>query len=327
LIDTMGIDSLVMVDNREGLFPIHRGLKFVLITATRGGRTRSLPCRYGVSRAADFDRLPDSGDDPAVVSLGRELIERISGEQLAIPELPTSFDAALVARLTLTHPAAADAAGWALRFGRELNATDDKEHFVAAGAGAITVLEGKHLQPFRADITAASRFVTRTVARQLLPSAAFETARLGYRDVASATNRLTLIAAVLPPGTVTTHTVFCVKTPLDEDGHHVLCGLFNSYVANYLVRRRVSTHVTVAIVERLPLPVVSRATPDFSAMLVLARRLAVTPGDAQAAASLQALAARLYGLTAAEFEHVLTTFPLIEREDRERALRFFVDRL
>ena len=151
--------------------------------------------------------------------------------------------------------------------------------------------------------------------------------RLAYRDVAAATNRLTLIAAVLPPGTVTTHTLFCLKTPLDDDAQHALCGLFNSFVANYLVRLRVTTHVTVSIIERLPLPRVQRDERVFGELSTLARRLSADPSDRDAAAALQALAAHVYGLSTREFEHVLTTFPLIDRADRERALRLFVDTL
>ena len=78
--------------------------------------------------------------------------------------------------------------------------------------------------------------------------------RLAYRDVASATNRLTLIAAILPAGCVSTHTVFCLRTPLPLRDQHFLCGLFNSFVVNYLVRLRVTTHVTTATVEQLPIP-------------------------------------------------------------------------
>ena len=59
-------------------------------------------------------------------------------------------------------------------------------------------------------------------------------ARLAYRDIASATNRLTLIAAIVPARAVTTHTLFCLKTPLPLDAQQVLCALLNSFVANYL---------------------------------------------------------------------------------------------
>ena len=53
---------------------------------------------------------------------------------------------------------------------------------------------------------------------------------------------------------MTTHTVFCVKETLDEEAQQFLCGILNSYVANYLVRMRVGTHVSAAIVARLPVP-------------------------------------------------------------------------
>ena len=59
---------------------------------------------------------------------------------------------------------------------------------------------------------------------------------------------------MLPAGCVSTHTVFCLRTPLPSPAQHFLCGLFNSFVVNYLVRLRVTTHVTTATVERLPIP-------------------------------------------------------------------------
>jgi hypothetical protein len=59
---------------------------------------------------------------------------------------------------------------------------------------------------------------------------------------------------VLPGGCVSTHTVFCLRTPLPSRDQYFLCGLFNSLVVNYLVRLRVTTHVTTATVEQLPIP-------------------------------------------------------------------------
>ena len=44
----------------------------------------------------------------------------------------------------------------------------------------------------------------------------------------------------------------------------ILCGMLNSYVANYLVRMRVSTHVSAAIIERLPVPRPDREDPLFA---------------------------------------------------------------
>ena len=320
VLDATAVDSVVLVENREGLFPIHRALKFVLLTLTKSGSTGSLPLRCGIRSPADFDQLPEAGDDPRAVSVPRRLIEQWSGDQLAIPELRTPADAAIAARLAFRFPAAADEGGWGLRFGRELNATEDRQHFNRSGAG-IPVVEGKHIRPFAVDLGAATDYVDPEVAARAIGRRPFESARLAYRDVASATNRLTLIAAVLPARTITTHTLFCLRSAVDENGQQFLAGMLNSFVANYMVRLRVTTHVTVAIVERLPLPKPAVSSLEFVRMAALARHLASEPNDLDAMVRLQALAARLYEIDAATFAHILETFPLVDERVREASLK------
>jgi hypothetical protein len=150
-------------------------------------------------------------------------------------------------------------------------------------------------------------------------------ARLAYRDVASATNRTTLIAAIIPPHTVTVHTVFCLQTRLALDAQRVLCALLNSYVANYLVRRRVTTHVTAGIVSRLPVPLVTRTSPWFDQLCAAAATLECRD-DPAAAAAAQAAAAEVYGLAEDDFAHVLATFPLVPATARDKAFEVFVSR-
>jgi hypothetical protein len=143
---------------------------------------------------------------------------------------------------------------------------------------------------------------------------------LAYRDVASATNRLTLIAALVPPRAVTTHTLFCLKTRLPVREQQVLCALLNSFVANYLVRMRVNTHVTVSLVSRLPVPVVRHGETFFERLRQLSESLTRANGPVESMreyAELQALVARAYGLRAPEFEHILGTFPLVAEAARQ----------
>ena len=187
----------------------------------------------------------------------------------------------------------------------------------------LPVVEGKQIEPFRVGArrrppqhqrrrgAAAARGRIATIAP-----------RLAYRDVASATNRLTLIAAMLPAGCVSTHTVFCLRTPLPTRDQHFLCGLFNSFVVNYLVRLRVDTHVTTAIVEQLPIPATEAAPTAAREIAALSRQLSRRENPA-AFAKLNARVAELYQLSAEEFEHVLRTFPLIEAHERNEALRLF----
>jgi hypothetical protein len=316
------IDTFTMVENREGIFPIHRGIKFLLLTLTNSGETRTVPLRAGLRSADILDRVPDAGPDDNAIPVSRSLLERTSGPLLTVPELRTRLDLDILGRIAFSTPALGDAEGWNVHVGRELNATDDRRHF-HDGPGGLPVVEGKHLQPFKVDLESVRLRIARRPAAQLLgPDGPHTRPRLGYREVAASTNRLTLIAAILPAGVVTTHTIFCMKESLDEEAQSFLCGMFNSYVANYLVRMRVGTHVTSAIIERLPVPSPPRDDPRFRDMARLARGMA-DRADPDTAARLQAAAARLYGLSDEAFQHVLATLNLVPAGDRARALEHF----
>jgi hypothetical protein len=106
---------------------------------------------------------------------------------------------------------------------------------------------------------------------------------------------------------------------------HVLCALLNSFVANYLIRLRVNTHVTAALMSRLPVPVVRPEDAAFDRLQVLTQVLMKTASveSTPEYAELQAIAAELYGLSATDFEHVLSTFPLIPEVTRLAAYKRF----
>jgi hypothetical protein len=320
-------DTIVSFENRDGIFPIHRSYKFLLLSGTTGATTRGVRCRFGERTPERLDALPDAAGDQSAdafpVILTPALVRRLSGETLAIPELKTPADLAIAEKAAATTPALAHPNGWGARFGRELNATDDRPHFGPPGRG-LPVLEGKQIRPFRVAIDTARFSIPEAAAGRLLNRAAtFGRPRLAYRDVASATNRLTLIAAIVPAHAVTTHSVFCLKTDFDLEAQHCLCGLLNSYVANYLVRQRVSTHLTVATVEHLPVPRPLPGSEACAEIAACAARMAAGDTDAGMEARLQARAAALYDLTRDEFAHVLGTFPLIEAERRQAALEAF----
>jgi hypothetical protein len=175
------------------------------------------------------------------------------------------------------------------------------------------VVEGKHVDPFAVRLEDCD---LRIANPDGLSGPALREAvrrhRLAYRDVASATNRLTLIAAIVPPGAVTVHTLYCLKDPAPLDDQLVLCCLLNSFAANFLVRLRVTTHLGTATVERLPVPRPPAASWIAERLRHLGRALLDAGGRNPAAyAEAQGLAALLYGLSADEFTLVLESFPLV----------------
>jgi hypothetical protein len=325
LLSRCDVDAIVGLDNHRGVFPIHRSVRFMLVTATAGSPTRAIACRLGESDAA---ALEAAGDEPAAslaffpVRLTPAFLERISGEDLTIPWLKGPIDVAIVERASALFPPLGSDAGWAAQFGRELNASDDRDAFRPPRSG-LPIVEGKHIAPFTVDLASARHSITAGEAGRRLGDGRHERPRLGYRDVASATNRLTLLAAVLPAGCVSTHTVYCLRTILPLAAQHLLCGLFNSFVVNYLVRLRVSTHVTTATVERLPIPRENDAPGACREIAAMARLLARRCEPA-VMARLQARVAHVYQLSRTEFAHVLETFPLIATAERDGAMSAYV---
>ena len=323
------VDTISAFDNRRAIFPIHRSVRFMIVTSTLGAPTVQVACRFGIDDPALLETIPDAGDrtrEPThPIALTPALLEGVAGEKLAIPELRSAADVRILEKIAHRVPRLGDPDGWSAHFGRELNATDDRRHFHNSGGG-LPVLEGKHIEPFRAHLDRATARISEIAATRLLePRKTFLRPRLAYRDVASSTNRLSLIAAILPARVVTTHSLFCLKTPLSADDQTFLCGMLNSFVANYLVRLFMTTHLGSATVEGLRVPKPSSDAAPFRNIVDLCRELSAGT-SLRAYVQLQAWAASCYKLTTDEFAHVLTTFPLVPEAERAGALEEFARR-
>jgi hypothetical protein len=213
-----------------------------------------------------------------------------------------------------------------------LNATDDRAHFRrlskhSSSPHSLPVIEGKHLSPFQIATSGAELSIPLDAAARLIdPASSYDRCRLAYRDVASSTNRLTLIAALLPRHTISTHTVFCLKTTLSMRDQWCLLGLLNSLVANYLVRLRVTTHVTATLMSRLPVPRPPAHAAAYRQLVTLARSLSRTGIDADPDryARLNTVVASLYRLTTEDYEAIVETFPLLPAELRSRCITHYV---
>jgi hypothetical protein len=327
LFDRADTGTIVGLDNASGLFPIHRGLRFLVLVTSPGGSTREIKAHFGIRTTAEIERLSDEasecGDDHATVRLTPAWLATIGGPTRRVPDVRRASDLDLLDTLTRRFPALASREGWHASFGRELNVTEDRPSF---GERGLPVIAGKHIQPFRTDAHDPPFRIEAAEAARLLPDRRYEHARLAYRDVSGVSNRLSLIAAVVPANVVTTHTLYCLRTPLGPDVQHFLCGVLNSWVVNLLVRMLMGGHVTTGLVEGLPVPA-WRGTAVERRIARLARRLATgpTPGRA-ASAALQASVARHLGLDAATFAQVVGAFPLLDEADRAAAVRAFSKR-
>ena len=74
-------------------------------------------------------------------------------------KFPTPTALAVLSGISGRVPALGDETGWNVRFGRELNATDDRPHFVQLAESRqrlLPIVEGKLLAPFQVHVDRAT---------------------------------------------------------------------------------------------------------------------------------------------------------------------------
>ncbi|GHT81335.1 hypothetical protein AGMMS49543_03650 [Betaproteobacteria bacterium] len=171
--------------------------------------------------------------------------------------------------------------------------------------------------------------------------------RFGFRDVAASTNERGMICAILPPNHFAGNTIN-LEQPfefrLTDEGwaqdrvlttfqRLFVCGVFNGFVVDWLIRQKITSHLNMFYVYQVPMPrntgsptgqrIAKRAAqlicvqPEFDALAKEAglrdHRDGVTDPAARAKlrAEIDGLVAHLYGLSDEEFLHILGTFPLV----------------
>ena len=81
---------------RVVLFPIHRGLRFLVLTTTAGGPTHEIRGRFGLKTAAELDALPARVDvadgDPFPIRLTPRLIRSVGGPAGRFPDIRHADD-------------------------------------------------------------------------------------------------------------------------------------------------------------------------------------------------------------------------------------------
>src|ERR1019366_7403766 len=160
--------------------------------------------------------------------------------------------------------------------------------------------------------------------------------RAAFCDVTGQTNERSALAALIPQGMPAGHSVFVVTTEA-LDCHLVWLALANSTLGDFLIRQKVSTHLSVFYLESWPLLRPSTLSEAFRELRDLSSRLSSTTSEielsgpvldlrerARLRARIDAIVGGLYDLSPIEFAHVLTTFPKLEKDQPPLLNDFFV---
>jgi hypothetical protein len=253
-------------ENRRRIFDIDSRFKFDLIVAHRPGPTTSFRCGFYL------DRIDDADDPDKIMTYDRRFLVETGGDTGTPLELRGNAELAIAERL-FRQP---DRLGtWCasrhIRFGRDLHMTDDAASFLPPDKGDIPLHEGKTFHQYTDTWDTAPRY---SVAGNQLRPAIAEAARhyrLVFRDIAQATNERTMIACLVPPGVVFGHTATVEKAPSAraEADALVLCALLNAFAFDWLVRQKAATHLSLYILDALPVPAFGAPEREFLAHAAL----------------------------------------------------------
>lgn len=367
------VESLVSCWNTDRMFPIHSMFKYAILVWKRGRAGGIQNAVFGVTGSnvvEDADKLLRKG-----VRLSAAWLRSVSGDLLAVPEVGTKAEARLFTLIHKAHPPLAKKLSqWNIRFVRELDMTNDRELFLDRQALAkqkaqlcgsnwtaldgtvfLPLYEGRLIHQF--DFCAKS-YVSGTgraakwspvlgSGKKVTPQfwVAASQRQVGVRgqavfcDVTGQANERTVLSSVIPFDAVCGNKVprVCFDSS-DPRLPYLWTALANSFVLDWVMRRRVSTTINFFHWRLIPM---ARLSPDdpvgeqlwttaavlhgittesrAEVMSLLQRygREISLPGDyaerGRLRAKLDVLVARAYGLKWADMARILEDFRLIDR--------------
>lgn len=129
LLDTGGFDLWLDFINSRAIFDIHKMFRFSLVVWRHGGEPGIARAHFGLASVDEARRALNE----EAVSLSGDYLAAVSPSRLTIPDVRSTREADLYARLHAVHPplGAQVAGSWNVGFRRELDMTNDLTSFVA----------------------------------------------------------------------------------------------------------------------------------------------------------------------------------------------------
>lgn len=321
------------------------------LLAPPGGTTR-FPVAFMRQEVSDISRFPDEES----LWLDTKLIKTLSPDSHSVMEFQTQLDICIAEKMFSFPLLGKSEQDWELILRQGLNMTSDNHLFSDyPDPKKIPLIEGKMAHQFRIGLAPYRYWIDIEEGRKALlgrledigQKLEYQSYRLAFRRIGRNTDERTLIATVLPPGVFGAES-FNIAQPdgLTQQAHLYLAALLNSFVVDYLIRQMVTANLSMFFIYQLPAPRLAAADPRFAPIVTRAARLICTTPEfddlakeaglkhhqpleplerARLRAELDGLTAHLYGLTEAEFAHILTTFPLVAEPVKVAALNAYRD--
>jgi hypothetical protein len=360
LFEQCQIQSMFGFSNERFLFEnVHHAQKFCILVFEKGGDTSEFDAAFRINprEAVGKDLLEqflNSADHHIRIPVS--LIRQLSPDALAVMEFKGDTDVRISKKL-LRIPFLSESLDqpWTISLCQELHMTNDSYLFeLAPASGRSPLIQGGMFHQFNHDFAQPKYWIDINAGRknilgrtsdngQLL---AYEKYRFVHRRIASATNERSAIACVLPPNHFCADTAQTVRNLVSESTTLYFTALFNSFVVDWEIRQRITSHLDMHFVYSMRIPRLTESDLAFNPIVERAAKLICTTSEfddlaaevslgshkngvtdpierQKLRAELDAIIAHLYGLTDEEFAYILTTFPLVSEDIKQATLVAF----
>lgn len=207
----------------------------------------------------------------------------------------------------------------------ELHATADRDLYNEKGVG-WPVWKGRTFERYQPDFAKPILWAEPEAALERIAAVHRDCpldCRIIFRDIVRATDRRTMKACLAPPKTFAIHDAPQLTFARGNETDVLrLLGVLNSLPFDWLVRRRVETHMTFGILNALPIPqigdpvyelagrlsCVDKRYADFAARAGVEWGLLPAEERTEHEAEIDALVAHAYGLTREQLETIFADF-------------------
>ncbi|MBE9089337.1 ATP-binding protein [Microcystis aeruginosa LEGE 11464] len=292
------------------------------------------------------------------VQIYTNLIRKLSPDSLSVMEFKQDIDihiAEKMSRFPLLGETLPDT--WNLKLTSEFHMTNDSHLFKTEPAeGRLPLYEGKMIHQFTHRYALPKYWLDEKEARQALLKRGevdkgqildYQTYRLGFRSIARNTDIRTLIVGTIPKN------VFCGNSILVSSDISIsntelifLEAILNSLIIDFCARQKVSANINMFYIYQLPIPRLKEGDKYFQEIVENAAKLICTTEEfeqlakevgigshkngvteeaerMEIRAKLDAIVAHLYELTPTEFQHILSTFPLVPESVKTATLKAY----
>ena len=298
--------------------------------------------------------LEDIWKKEAKMTYNLELVKRSAPDTLSLMELRSEKEKKIIEKLYQFLPLRDERSKWKVWFTNELHMKNHSHLFDYEATSGIPVYKGEAVHQYK--LMKDVMCYVKPADLQQVNKTSYRDFRIAFRKIARGTDKRTLISTLLPPNVLTADSL-TILHPLESkyadqaisiEQQLILLSLMNSFVIDFIIRRKVTANVNNFYVYQLPIAEIDSSHEYYKELLHRAallvqdspecHKILCTLGVEQnktvvnedqrifIQCQIDALIAQIYRLTREEFIYVLKTFESTNhREDVQRTAQLIIE--